>query len=129
MRGDDLQGQRSTIQAHSDTIKVRQHVCRVRYGTLRQSWSGRMKEDYGFVKELRPGVWKVCLVAPLPVWPTPPATFLDVLRGWGHTWIWNEMKAVGGMDWLAQAISGGALIAVTDGSCIREHYPDLCSTC
>jgi hypothetical protein len=37
------------------------------------------------------------------------------------------MKVVGGMDWLAQAIAGGALNAVTDGSYIREHYPDLCS--
>jgi hypothetical protein len=37
------------------------------------------------------------------------------------------MKVVGGMEWLSQAIEGGALIAVTDGSYIREHYPDLCS--
>ncbi len=38
------------------------------------------------------------------------------------------MKMVGGMDWLAQAIAGGVLNAVIDGSYIREHYPDLCST-
>jgi hypothetical protein len=37
------------------------------------------------------------------------------------------MKVVGGMDWLSQVIAGGMLIAVTDGSYIREHYPDLCS--
>jgi hypothetical protein len=54
--------------------------------------------------------------------------FLDVLQGWGHTWIWNEMKVVGGTEWLSQAIpGGGTLIAVTDGSYIRGHYPDLCS--
>jgi hypothetical protein len=51
---------------------------------------------------------------------------LDVLRGWEHTWIWNEMKVVGGTEWLSQAIVGGTLIAVTDGSYIQEHYPDLC---
>jgi hypothetical protein len=86
-----------------------------------------MKGDYATVEELRPGVWKVCLVAPLPIRSVPPVTFLDVLRRWGHTWLWNEMKVVKDMDWLSQTIAGGMLVAVTDGSYIREHYPDLCS--
>jgi hypothetical protein len=86
-----------------------------------------MRGDYATVEESRPGVWKVCLVAPLPVRPVPLATFLDVLQGWGHTWLWNEMKVVGCTDWLSQAIGGGTLVAVKDGSYIREHYPDLCS--
>jgi hypothetical protein len=38
------------------------------------------------------------------------------------------MKVVGGTEGLSQAIAGGMLIAVTDSSYIREHYPDLCST-
>jgi hypothetical protein len=75
-----------------------------------------MSGDFATVKELRPGVWKVCLVAPLLVRPPPPTTFLDVLQGWGHTWIWNDMKFVGGMDWLAQAIAGGTINAVIDSS-------------
>jgi hypothetical protein len=37
------------------------------------------------------------------------------------------MKVVGGMEWLSQTITGGVLIAVTDGTYIQEHYPDLCS--
>ncbi len=37
------------------------------------------------------------------------------------------MKVLGGTDWLLQAIAGGTLIPVTDGSYIREHYPELCS--
>jgi hypothetical protein len=86
-----------------------------------------MGGDYATIKELRPGVWKMCLVASLLVWPVPPATFLDVLRGWGHTWLWNEMKVEGGMDWLSQAIAGGMLVAVTDahtsGSTIRICAP------
>jgi hypothetical protein len=87
-----------------------------------------MREDYATVEESRPGVWKVCSVAPLPVRPVPPSTFLDVLQGWGHTWLWNEMKVVGGTDWLSWAIAGEALVAVTEGSYIREQHPDLCST-
>jgi len=86
-----------------------------------------MRGDYATVKESRPGVWKVCLVASLPVWPVRPATFLDVLQGWGHTWFWNEMKVVGGTDCLSQAIARGMLVAVTDCSYIREHYPEICS--
>jgi hypothetical protein len=86
-----------------------------------------MRGDYATVEELRPGVLKVCLVTSLPIRPVPPASFLDVLRGWGHTWLWNKMKVLGGTDWLSQAIARGTLIVVTDGSYIREHYPELCS--
>ncbi len=103
------------------------HVWRGRYDTPRQSWTGQMRGDYATVEELRPGVLKVCLVTSLPIRPVPPASFLDVLRGWGHTWLWNKMKVLGGTDWLLQAIAGRTLIAVTDGSYIREHYLELCS--
>ena len=74
-------------------------------------------------KESRPEVWKVCLVVSLPVWPVSPASFLDVLLGWVHTWLWNEIKVIGCIDWLSQVIAGGTLVAVTDSSYIREHYP------
>jgi hypothetical protein len=87
-----------------------------------------MRGDYATVKELRPGVWKVCSVASLPIRPVPPALFLDVLQGWGHTWLWNDMRVVGGTNWLSHAIAGETLVAVTDGSYIREHYPELCSS-
>ncbi len=67
------------------------------------------------------------MVASLPIRPVLPAPFLDVLQGWGHTWLWNKMKVLGDTDWLLQATAGGMLIVVTDGSYIQEHYPDLCS--
>ena len=68
------------------------------------------------------------MVAPLPIWPVLPASLLDVMQGWGHTWLWNKMKVVRGSQWLLQAIAGETLATVTDGSYIREHYPELCST-
>jgi hypothetical protein len=86
-----------------------------------------MRGDYTTVEELRPGVWKVCSVASLPIRPVLPALFLDVLQGWGHTWLWNKMRVVGGTDWLLHAIAGETLVAVTDGSYIQEHYLELCS--
>ncbi len=100
------------------------HVCLGRYDTPRQSRTGRMRGDYATVEELWPGVWKVCLVASLPIQPVPPASFLDVLRGWGHTWLWNKMKVLGGTDWLLQAIAGGTLIlAHTSVNITRSNAP------
>jgi hypothetical protein len=96
-------------RCNGNTVEVMQLVRRGRYGSPWQSRSRQMRGDYATVKELRPGVWKVCLAASLPFWPGSPTTFLDVLQGWGHTWFWNEMKVVGGTDWLSQAIAGGIL--------------------
>jgi hypothetical protein len=42
-------------------------------------------------------------------------------------WTWNEMKVVGGTEWLSQAVEGGTFIAVRDGSYIWEHFSNLCS--
>ncbi len=75
-----------------------------------------------------PGTMKVCSVASPPIRPIPPSDFLDVLRGWGQTWIWDNLKVTGGTDWVAQAIADNSLVAVTDGSYIKEHYPEPCST-
>ena len=79
------------------------------------------------VEEVKPGMMKVCSVVSPPIRPVPPANFLDVLHGWGQTWIWDNLKVTRGTDWVAQSISENSLVAVTDGSYIKEHYPNLCS--
>ncbi len=56
-----------------------------------------------------------------------PTTFMGVLREWGCSWLWEYMSVEGGTDWIAQAITAGSLVAVTDGSYIRQIYPNLCS--
>jgi hypothetical protein len=86
-----------------------------------------MRGDMATVEEGTPGTKKVCSVAPPPIRPMAPTDFLDVLRGWGQTWIWDDLKVTGGTDWLAQAIADNRLVAVTDGSYIKEHHPELCS--
>ena len=78
------------------------------------------------MEEGTPGTKKVCSVAPLPIRPIAP-TVLDVLRGWGQTWIWDDLQVTGGTNWLAQAIADNSLVAVTNGSYIKEHHPELCS--
>jgi hypothetical protein len=45
----------------------------------------------------------------------------------GQTWIWEDLTVTGGTDWFAQAIANNSLVAVTDGSYIKEHYPKLCA--
>ena len=79
------------------------------------------------VEQVSPGVWKVCSVAVSLARPEPATTFIDVLKGWGHTWLWDKLKVTGGTSWIANAIAKGTLVAVADGSYIREQHPDLCA--
>ena len=59
--------------------------------------------------------------------PQLPTHFLDVLGEWGCTWMWHNLQTEGDKDWMERAIEDNSLMAVTDGSFIRELYPDLCS--
>jgi hypothetical protein len=56
-----------------------------------------------------------------------PTTFLEVLREWGCSWLWEYMTIVGGTEWIAQAITAGSLVAITDRLYTRQLYPHLCS--
>ena len=87
-----------------------------------------MRGNMATVEEGTPGTMKVCSVALPPIRPTPPTDFLDVLRGWGQTWIWDDLRVIDGTDWIARAIADNSLVAVTDGSYIKEHWLELCST-
>ena len=53
--------------------------------------------------------------------------FLDVLVEWGYTWMWDNLKIEGAEDWILQSIQDGSIFAVTDGSYLKELYPDVCS--
>ena len=46
--------------------------------------------------------------------------FLDILLDWGCTWMGGSLKVVGEDTWLQEAIADNTLIAVTDGSYIKE---------
>ena len=59
----------------------------------------------------------------------PPESFLDVLEEWGCTWLWDDMQLTGGTEWLGEAISEKCLMAVIDGSFIRELLTDFFSAC
>jgi len=55
------------------------------------------------------------------------SSFLDVLVEWGYTWLWDSLKLEGDENWILQSIQAGSIYAVTDGSYLKELYPDICS--
>ena len=57
-----------------------------------------------------------------------PVCIEEVLEELECTWMWRLLKMQGNEDWLNEAIYDGTLITVTDGSYIRERFPDLCSS-
>jgi hypothetical protein len=65
----------------------------------------------------------VLSIRPIPA----PLTFLKVLQSWGNTWLWEHMSVSGGTAWVDKSILEGTLVDVTDGSYIRELFPNLCS--
>ena len=57
----------------------------------------------------------------------PPSCFLEMLQERGCAWMWKDLQYVGEDSWIEEAIADNSLVACTDGSFIRELYPDLCS--
>jgi hypothetical protein len=54
-----------------------------------------------------------------------PASFWEALEQWGHLWMWDNMKMTGDVTWLQDAIAAETCYAVTDGSYMREVFPDI----
>ena len=81
--------------------------------------------DICTVKDVALAVKTVLSSTPCPLPPRLPEDFMDVLIDWGCTWMWDSLKLVGETDWIAAAIADASLTAVTDGSYIRELYPNV----
>jgi hypothetical protein len=73
------------------------------------------------------GGWRLTSLAKEATPPQTPWMFMEVLYSWGNTWLWDNILMAGGCNWLHEAIRDGSLIAVTDGSYIREQHLNLCS--
>ena len=56
-----------------------------------------------------------------------PIKIKEVLKEWGCMWMWKSLRIVGDDQWIRRAIERGTLVAVTDGSYMREMYSNVCS--
>jgi hypothetical protein len=55
----------------------------------------------------------------------PATSFWEIVQSWGQTWLWENIQISGDFTWLAEAIVDNSLVAVTDGSYMKEMYPNL----
>jgi hypothetical protein len=77
---------------NGDQVEVYAHARQGQYKHICTSRSGRMQGALATVEEGTPGMMKVCSVASPSIRPILPSDFLDVLRGWGQTWNWDNLK-------------------------------------
>jgi hypothetical protein len=54
-----------------------------------------------------------------------PTAFWDVVESWGNTWMWDNLRITGDTVWIAEAIADNSLLTITDGSYMKELYPNL----
>ena len=45
-----------------------------------------------------------------------------MLRGWGNTWMWDNLAIMGDLEWIAALIADNSCVTVTDGSCMKDLY-------
>jgi hypothetical protein len=76
-------------------------------------------------QEVALGVKLIILYADSPPAQGKPKKFWEVLRRWQRTWMWENLQWVGDDHWIAEAIEDGTLIAVTDGSYMKDLYPNI----
>ena len=56
-----------------------------------------------------------------------PETVLEVLAEWGSTWMCESLLLIGDCHWQKESVAAGTSVAVTDGSYIKEYYPNISS--
>jgi hypothetical protein len=50
---------------------------------------------------------------------------MEMLYSWGNTWLWDNLVISGDISWIAVAIADNSCVAVTDGSYMKEVYPNM----
>jgi hypothetical protein len=109
-----------TMEVYCNTVK------KLNRHTKTASGPQQERGEICSVEEIQPGVFCVTSTACREPTATPPASFLNILHKWGCTWLWEHMLMDGGTEWVSEAIQDRLLVAVTDGSYIRQLYPHRC---
>jgi hypothetical protein len=77
------------------------------------------------VRNVALAVYSVISSAAGPSIPAAPIDFWSVVEGWGNTWMWDNLTIRGDITWLEQSIEDNSLVAVTDGSYMKETFPHI----
>ena len=70
-------------------------------------------------------VMSVISVATLATEPPGATNIWSLMEGWGNAWVWENLTIRGEASWLAEAIKDSSLVAATDGSYMKDTYPDV----
>jgi hypothetical protein len=70
-------------------------------------------------------VYAVILHTSPPQEAIEPTSFWSVVKSWGNTWLWDNLKITGNIGWIAAAIWENSLLAITNGSNKKELYPNI----
>ena len=74
------------------------------------------------MKDVALAVKSITLHSPRHPTQATPSTFWEVIRGWGNTWMWDNLAIIGDVDWIATSIAYNSCVAVTDGSYMKELH-------
>jgi hypothetical protein len=80
------------------------------------------KGEYCTVKQVGFGVYTVVSHTPRPQATTEPTAFWDVVESWGSTWMWDNLKIMGDISWIAESIADNSILTITDKSYMKELY-------
>ncbi len=88
-------------------------------------------EDIGKICSIREarnqGMVNVTSHSPQCAPKIPPRDFWAVIEEWGELWIWENLKVVGDPGWLEALIAESSCLEVTDGSYMKQMYPNISS--
>jgi hypothetical protein len=76
-------------------------------------------------REVALKVMTIILFVEGPTTHEKPTTYWEVLRRWQRKWMWENLQWVGNDHWIAEAIEDSTLIAITDGSYMKDLYPNI----
>jgi len=123
---DELTLHRTNEDGASEDVYVARKKPNQFHFSHRQKW-----RQHNSVCSVQPTIdgehWRLASTTLMSTDTKQPSTFLEVLESWGNTWLWEHVTVTGGTEWIHLSIHDGSLVAVTDGSYIRELYPKLCS--
>jgi hypothetical protein len=70
-------------------------------------------------------VHNMALHAPRPPVRSAPTNFWEAIKGWGNKWLWANLVITGDTSWIAKSIADNSCMAITNGSHMKEVYPNL----